>query len=309
MIPPKADPSVAQFVTLRDFLRYAVTEFNAAKLTFGHGTDNAFDEAAFLVLEGLNLPIDNLEPFLDARLLDSEKRRLAELIHKRVTTRKPLPYLLNKAYIQGLPFYVDERVIVPRSYIGEIMVQEMFAGHEQSLITEPVETILDLCTGSGCLAILAAHIFPDAQIDASDLSHDALEVAKINRHDHKLDYRINIHQGDLLAPLAGRRFDLILANPPYVAEADAEAFEAEYQAEPIMAHVSGADGFDLVRRILADAPNHLTQNGVLVCEFGTGRELLEAEFPELPFMWLDTEGSEGEVFALAAGDFATFEDE
>jgi ribosomal protein L3 glutamine methyltransferase len=303
MTSNKQDLSALQSV--RDFFRYAVSRFNAAGLVYGHGTDNAVDEAAFLVLEGLNLPIDSLDPFMDARLLRAERERLAGLIEARITTRKPLPYLLNKAYIQGVPFYVDERVIVPRSFIGEIMAGEMFAGGEDSLIPAPenVTTVLDLCTGSSCLAVLAAIRFENADVTGTDLSADALEVAAINIKTHKLENRISLVQGDLFKPLNGRRFDLILANPPYVAEAEVAAFDPEYRAEPKMAHVAGSDGFDLVRNILADAPDHLTEDGLLICEFGTGREMLEAEFPDLPFMWLDTERSESEVFALGKADF------
>jgi ribosomal protein L3 glutamine methyltransferase len=291
---------ISELSTLRDFLRYAVTRFNGAELVYGHGTDNAYDEAAFLVLEGLSLPIDNLEPFLDARLLTAEKARLSALIEARVTTRKPLPYLLNKGYIQGVPFYVDERVIVPRSYIGELLAGEMFAGSDDSLIPDPdaIGSVLDLCTGSGCLAILAAMRFENAQVCAADLSKDALEVAKINVANHALGGRIQLFQGDLFAALGSQEFDLILANPPYVAEAEAAAFDAEYRAEPIMAHVSGQDGLGLTRRILTEAARYLSESGMLICEIGTGRAILEEEFPLLPFLWLDTEFSEGEVFAL-----------
>ena len=302
---PDSQNQLDELHTLRDFLRYAVSRFNQAELVYGHGTDNAYDEAAFLVLEALQLPIDNLEPFLNARLLSSEKHRVASLIEARVTTRKPLPYLLNKAYIQGVPFFVDERVIVPRSYIGEIMAGDMFAGQEDSLIPDPdgMESILDLCTGSACLAILAAMRFENAQVCAADKSQEALEVAKINVGKHKLQARIQLFHGDLFAPLGTRKFDLILANPPYVAEAEAKAFDAEYRAEPIMAHVSGPDGLDLIRRILANAPKHLSKGGILICEIGTGRDLLAEEFPDLAFGWLDTEFSEGEVFALTKADF------
>ncbi len=304
-MPQNTDENSA-LKTVRDFLRYAISRFNQANLVYGHGTDNAFDEAAFLVLEGLHLPIGNLEPFLDARLIDAERQRLSGLIESRVATRKPLPYLLNKAYIQGVPFYVDERVIVPRSYIGEIMVGDLLTGQAQSLVPDPdeVDSVLDLCTGSGCLAILAARIFANASVTATDLSADALDVAKINVNRHGLAAQIELLAGDLFVPLRGRRFDLILANPPYVAEAEVDAFDAEYRAEPRMAHVSGADGFELVRRILIEAPDYLSDDGLLICEIGTGGEQLEAEFPHLPFLWLDTELSEGEVFALARADFS-----
>ena len=303
-----SDNPVETFQTIRDFLRLAVSRFNTANLTYGHGTTNAYDEAAYLVLEGLNLPIDQLEPYLDARLLKAERERLAGLIEARVTTRKPLPYLLNKAHMHAVPFYVDERVIVPRSYIGELMALPSFIGAEDAVIPEPeaIESVLDLCTGSACLAILAAMRFENAVIDATDLSADALEVAKINVANHGLEGQITLHQGNLFAPLKDRRYDLILANPPYVADAEVAAFGAEYAAEPRMAHVSGDDGFDLVRQILAEAPEHLSETGILVCEFGTGREILEAEYPHLPFQFLNTEASEGEVFVLSALDFANW---
>ncbi len=297
---------ISSFQTIRDFLRHAVSRFTAAELVYGHGTTNAYDEAAYLVLEGLHLPIDRLEPFLDARLLDTERRHLADLIDARVTTRKPLPYLLNKAYMHGVPFYVDERVIIPRSYIGELLGRPDFAGGENALIPEPesIESVLDLCTGSACIAVLAAMRFENARVDATDLSADALEVAQINVATHRLDNRITLHQGNLFSALKDRRYDLILANPPYVAQEEVNAFAPEHAAEPKMAHVSGEDGFDLVRQILAEAPGHLTETGLLICEFGTGRDQLVADYPDLPFLFLDTEDSQGEVFALSAEDFA-----
>lgn len=295
---------VNTFTTVRDFLRYSVSQFNAANLVFGHGTSSAYDEAAYLVLEGLNLPIDQLEPYLDAKLVEDERQRLADLIALRVSTRKPLPYLLNKAYMQGIPFYVDERVIIPRSYIGELMGMENFAGHDAALIPDPseIETILDLCTGSACLAILAAMRFENAAIDATDLSKDALEVAKINVENHGLGDQVSLHLGNLFAAVKGNRYDLIIANPPYVAIQEVNAFASEYAAEPRMAHVSGDDGFDLVRQILGQAKQHLTDTGLLICEFGTGREILESEYPDLPFLFLDTEQSNSEVFAISAVD-------
>lgn len=297
-----SDTPTAVFVSIRDFLRYAVSRFNEADLVYGHGTDSAYDEAAYLVLEALHLPIDQLEPYLDARLLSHERERIAGLIDARVTTRMPLPYLLNKAYMHGVPFFVDQRVIIPRSYIGELMGTEKFAGHENALIANPddVETVLDLCTGSGCLAILAAMRFENATVDATDFSKDALDVAQINVSNHSLQDRISLFHGDLFAAVNARRYDLILANPPYVAEVEVDNFASEHAAEPRIAHVSGADGFELVRRIVAHAKQHLTETGLLICEFGTGREILEAEFPDLPFQFLDTERSQGEVFAISA---------
>lgn len=295
-----AADAAAELRTLRDLIRYGVSRFNEAELEYGHGTTNAFDEAVFMVLEGLSLPIDQLEPYLDARLTLAERQKVAELLHARVSTRKPASYLLNKAYIQGIPFYVDERVIVPRSYIGEILFSDLIGGDDFTLVEDPteVERVLDLCTGSGCLAILAARIFPEAQVDAVDLSADALEVARRNVADSGYEDRITLHQGDLFAPLKNRKYDVIITNPPYV---DAEAMAnlpPEFRHEPEMALASGEDGLDIVRRILKEAPKHLTPEGGLLCEFGTGREILEAEYPDLDFFWVETANSFGEVFWL-----------
>ena len=291
---------IAVFTTPRDWFRYAVSRFQAAGLVFGHGATNAVDEAAFLVLEGLKLPIDALDPFADAKLLSAERRRLDALIEACVTTRKPAAYLLQRAYIQGLPFYVDERVIVPRSFLGELLFTGL-AG-EGGLIEAPDEVVrvLDLCTGGGSLAILAAHVFPNAEIDAIDVSPDALAVARRNVEEHGLEKRIRLIEGDLFSGLGAERYDLILTNPPYVTEAAAAAFPPEYAAEPRLAHVGGADGLDIVRRIVREARAHLTPGGALVCELGEGRELFEAEFPDLDVMWLDTAESEGEVFFARA---------
>ena len=299
---PEASAMAADFVTPRDFLRGAVSLFRAHGLVFGHGTTDALDEAAFIILEGLSLPIDRLEPFLDARLLPAERSRLAELIHARVTTRKPASYLLNKAYVGGVPFYVDERVIVPRSFIGELLRTGLFSGDDASSLIDPahVSSALDLCTGSGCLAILMAQAFPHAMIDAVDLSPGALEVARINLDSSGLADRIGLVQGDLFAPLTGRRYDLIITNPPYVGAQVMSELPPEYAHEPEMALASGEDGLDIVRTILANAADHLTPGGGLLCEMGEDREILEAEFPDLPFLWLDTEQSSGEVFWLGA---------
>lgn len=297
-----SDVARDDLVTIRDWLRYSVSRFNAARLSYGHGTANALDEAAYLILSALDLPIDALEPWLDARLTRDERARIADLIEQRITTRKPAPYLLHKAWIGAHSFYVDERVIVPRSYIGELLRDGL-----SSVVADdrPPARILDLCTGSGCLAVLAALAFPGAHVDASDLSQDALDVATTNVADYGLDARISLIRSDLFAELDAARYDLIIANPPYVAAAEMAAFPPEHRHEPSMAHAGGPDGLDLVRRILKAAPEHLAPTGQLVVEIGTGRELLEAEFPSLPFLWLDTEGSEGEVFALPASAFAT----
>lgn len=289
--------STNELITIRDWLRYAVSGFNAARLTYGHGTVDAVDEAAFLILETLNLPIDKLEPFLDGRLLMSEREALRAVIDERITSRMPASYLTRSAYIQGHRFYVDERTIVPRSFIGELLTTGRIA---ELIGPSEVRTILDLCTGSGCLAILAALGFPRATVDATDVSGDALAVAAVNVAEYRLQERVRLAAGDLFAAVPGRRYDLIIANPPYVAEAVVAAFPPEHRAEPRLAHIGGRDGLDLVRRILASADQHLEPGGHLIVEIGTGRDIIEAEYPDLPLLWLDTELSEGEVFALAA---------
>lgn len=295
---PLADKPVTDLVTIRDWTRWAVSRFNEAKLTYGHGTSTPIDEAAFLILETLHLPIDSLEPWLDCRLTPAERQAVCDIVVRRVQTRKPASYLTGTAYIQGRRFEIDERVIVPRSFIGELIA----GGSLDDLVPDGGSRILDLCTGSACLAILAALRFGEARLDAVELSEDAIDVARANVAAYEMGDRIALLQGDLFAPVAGRHYDLIIANPPYVAAAEVDAFPAEYAAEPAMAHLGGADGLDLARRILAEAPAHLAPGATLVMEIGTGREILEAEFPRLPFVWLDTEDSEGEVLMIGAGD-------
>jgi ribosomal protein L3 glutamine methyltransferase len=303
--PKLAKVGRGELLTLLDFIRYAVSRFNEAKLAFAHGTTDPVAEAAFLVCEALHLHPDQFESFAHARVTAAEGKALLDLIHRRVTTRKPAAYLVNKIYMRGLPFYVDERVIVPRSFIGELL-DSHFGGDGQvgSLIDAPtaVQRVLDLCTGSGCLAILAAHHFPNATIDAVDISKGALEVAARNVSEYGLEERITLHRGDLFAPLGDVKYDLIITNPPYVDAEGMAALPPECRAEPKLAFDGGADGLDVVRRILRDAPDHLTPDGGLICEIGRGRELVDEAFPELPLLWLDTEDSEGEVFWIAAAD-------
>ena len=286
-----------EFLTVRDLLRYAVGRFNASGIAFGQGASNALDEAAFLILELLHLPVGDINPWLEARLTDDERRDLVKLFEDRIFTRKPAAYLLNKSYIKGVPFYVDERVIVPRSFIGELLFSEAL----EEIMSEPeaVTRVLDLCTGSGCLAILAAQQFPNARVEAVELSEDALEVARRNVEEHGLESRIVLHLGDLYEPLRSQRYDLILSNPPYV-DANAMAhLPAEFRHEPAMALAGGKDGLDIVRRILAEAPKHLTPNGGILCEIGRGRAILEHDYSDLEFLWLDTEESSGEVFWIS----------
>jgi ribosomal protein L3 glutamine methyltransferase len=304
MPPPRipSDPSAAidDLISIRDWLRYGVSRFEAARIVFGHGTATALDEAAFLILSALDLPVDRLEPWLDARLVRDERMRVLELIERRIATRKPAPYLVGAAYIGGHRFFVDERVIVPRSFIGELLVRDGLAAVAPSRVMR----ILDLCTGSGCLAILAALRYPQAEVDATDIAEGALAVASRNVVDYGLEDRVRLLRSDLFGALGDARYDLVISNPPYVTAAAVAAFPPEYRAEPQLAHLGGEDGLDLVRRILDEAPARLTPDGALVVEIGQARPALETAYPDLPFLWLDTETSEGEVFALRASDLA-----
>jgi ribosomal protein L3 glutamine methyltransferase len=304
-----SQPKVAkgELTTLLDFVRYAVSRFTEARLTFAHGTTDPVAEAAFLVCEALHLHLDRFEAFANARVTALEAGRLLDLIGQRVTTGKPAAYLVNKIYMRGLPFYVDERVIVPRSFIGELLETHFGGASDDGVeLLDPlaVQHVLDLCTGSGCLAILAAQHFPKAEIDAVDISKDALDVAARNVGDHGLTDRIGLHRGDLFAPFGNNRYDLIIANPPYVDAEGMAGLPRECRAEPKLAFDGGPDGLDVVRRILEGASAYLTPQGGLLCEIGRGREQLEAAFPHLPLLWLDTEESEGEVFWVTAADLA-----
>jgi ribosomal protein L3 glutamine methyltransferase len=280
-------------ITLNDFFRLAVRRFKAARLAYGHGTTNAVDEAAFMMLEGLRLPIHTIDPWLDLEPTAAERARLLTLIDARISLRMPAPYLLGAAYMRGVRFHVDRRALIPRSFIGDLLA-------DGALPIDPrkVRRVLDLCTGSGCLAILAALAFPRARIDAVDLSAGALALARRNVATHRLGDRITLHRGDLFQPLARQRYDLILTNPPYVDARGMAKLPPEYRHEPRMALAAGDDGLDLVHRILADAPRHLSKGGGLLCEIGRGRTPLERACPDTPFVWLDTEQSQGEVFWL-----------
>lgn len=285
------------YSTLRDVLRHAVTRFNTEKLFFGHGSDNAFDEAAYLLLHTLKLPLDRLDPFLDARLTGQEITDLLALIERRATDRVPMAYLTHEALLGHYRFYVDERVIVPRSFIAELIPEQF-----QPWVDDPeaVTNVLELCTGSGCLAIMLADAFPNAQVDALDLSTDALEVAKKNVADYALQERITLHHSDLYEQLPKKQYDLIVTNPPYVNSASMARLPAEYQAEPQMALAGGDDGMDLVRRIVAGAKDRLTQNGVLVVEIGNEFAHAEAAFADLELTWLSTSAGDEAVFLVTA---------
>jgi ribosomal protein L3 glutamine methyltransferase len=307
--PPKRRPvkSVApdpvEFVTVLDLVRYAVTRFNEAKVVFAHGTTDPVAEAAFIVGEALHLPPDRLEWFAPARITEPERARILGLIETRITTRQPAAYLVGRIYAAGVAFHVDERVIVPRSYLGELITGEMFSDGEEGLgwkDPDDVARVLDLCTGSGVLAVLAAMRFQNAAVDAVDISADALDVAAQNVRAHGLGERITLLHGDLFAPVKRERYDLIITNPPYVDAEGMAALPAECRHEPALALDGGRDGIDVIARILKAAGRHLTDGGGLLCEVGRDREVLEARYPQLPFLWLDTEESSGEVFWLGA---------
>jgi ribosomal protein L3 glutamine methyltransferase len=289
-MPAASKPSL---VTLNDFFRFAVRRFKAARLAYGHGTTNAVDEAAFMMLEALRLPIHTIEPWLDLEPTAAERAKLLTLIDARVALRMPAPYLLGAAYMRGVRFHIDRRALIPRSFIGDILA-------DGALPIDPrkVHRVLDLCTGSGCLAILAALTFPRARVDAVDLSAGALALARRNVATHRLADRVTLHRGDLFKPLGHQRYDLIITNPPYVDARGMAKLPREYQHEPRLALAAGDDGLDLVRRILADAPRHLRPGGGLLCEIGRGKASLERAYPDTDFVWMDTEQSSGEVFWL-----------
>ena len=290
--------AASTFQTVRDLLRFAVSRFTDAGLTYGHGTSNAYDEAAYLILSTLKLPIDRLEPFLDAQLLPNEVQQVVALIERRAEDRVPVAYLTNEAWQGEFNFYVDERVIVPRSFIFELLGEQLEPWIEHP---ELVHRALDLCTGSGCLAIQLAHHYPDAEIDAVDISLDALEVASINVQNYGLEDRIQLIHSDLVEGLE-EPYDLIISNPPYVDAESVDALPQEYLHEPELALGSGEDGLDATHVILQNAARLLNPQGVLLVEIGHNRDVLEAAYPSLPFMWMETQSGDGFVFLLTRED-------
>jgi ribosomal protein L3 glutamine methyltransferase len=289
------------FSTPRDLLRYAVTRFNTAKLFFGHGSAEAFDEAAYLILHTLKLPLDKLDPFLDARLLPEEVLQVMAVIERRTTERVPAAYITNEAWLGSYNFYVDERVLVPRSFIAELIPQQ-FA----PWVSDPdaVENVLELCTGSGCLAIMLADAFQNAVVDAVDISADALAVAERNIRDYKLEGRVNPIESDLYENVPFKKYDLIVTNPPYVNAESMKKLPPEYLREPQIALAGGADGMDLVRKIVEGAAERLTPEGVLVVEIGNEREYAEAAFADLDLTWVTTSAGDDQVFLITADQLA-----
>lgn len=290
----------SELITIRDFLRYATSRFNQAGLYFGHGTDNAWDEAAGLIMHTLHLPHDISLQVLDARLTSEERTHLLSLIQQRVEKRLPLAYLTNEAWFSGLSFYVDERVLIPRSPIAEL-IQQHFQPWVQP---DQVHQILDLCTGSGCIAIALAKAFPEAEVDASDVSDEALAVAKINVLRHQVEDQLHCHKADLFKGLPPKKYDLIVSNPPYVSQQEMIELPDEYRHEPALGLEAGNEGLDIVRRILDEAGEYLSENGTIIVEVGNSEHALAEAYPETPFTWLEFENGGGGVFLLTARELS-----
>ncbi len=295
--PSQTDSGTVPFTTVRDLLRYAVSRFNREKLFFGHGTDNAYDEAVYLILHTLSLPLDRLEPFLDAKLTSAEINDVMDIIERRVTERVPAAYLTNEAWLQGYSFYVDKGVIVPRSFIAELIVDQF-----SPWVDDPdnISEILELCTGSGCLAIMMADQFQNAHVDAVELSPAALGIAQTNIDNYEMEDRIKLYHADLYDGIPEKRYQLIVTNPPYVNQTSMGKLPMEYKAEPQMALAGGIDGMDIVRRIVKTAGKRLTDDGLLIVEIGNEAEHAIAAFPELELTWLSTSGGDDRVFLLTA---------
>jgi len=289
---------LAELVTVRDWLRYAVTRFNRAGCFYGHGLQDAYDEAVYLILHTLALPLDRLEPFLDACIPGDEREDILEVIEKRAVDRLPAAYITGEAWLGEFRFEVDKRVIIPRSYFAELL-HDGFSPWVQD--PEAVTAAMDMCTGSGCLAILMAFAFPNAEIVAVDISQDALDVAAANIAAYGLEDRIRLVKSDGFAQVPEQRFDFILSNPPYVTREAMEALPAEYLHEPGLALGSGEDGLDLVRKLLADAPRYLASEGLLAIEVGHNREIVEEAFPTLSPTWLSAPSGDDKIFILEAG--------
>ncbi len=291
---------VEELFTIRDWLRFTVSQFEEAEIFFGHGTDNSYDEAVWLVMSALHLPHDTLNNFLDAVITEQERKHLAHLIEQRITKRTPTAYLVREAWLRGFKFYIDERVIVPRSFIAELLEPAELPWALQEWIEYPelIHSAADICTGSGCLGILLANAFPDAEIDIVDISPDAIAVANINIDNYGLNEQITAIQSDMFTALQGKTYDLIISNPPYVDAPSMAALPLEYQNEPQLALGSGSDGLDHTHTILREAANYLNDDGILIVEIGHNRDALLDAYPDLPFTWLTVESGNQFVFLL-----------
>lgn len=302
-VAPLLDDPIHNLKTIRDLYRWAVTEMENADLSYGHGSPDSCEDASFLICRALKLPFERFDMFLDAQLTHNELVRIVHLIDRRVHDKTPTAYLLKESWLTGHRFYIDERALIPRSYIAELLEDDLAPWVEDP---EALESVLDLCTGSGCLAILAQGAFPNARVTGSDISHAALEVAKINRRDYGMEETLELVQGNLFENLQGRRFDLILSNPPYVTTASMEALPGEYRHEPVLALAAGEDGMDVVEHIVREAADHLTEHGLLIVEVGDGLEAVEAKFPGLPITWLSVSGGDDQVFMATAEDLRAY---
>ena len=282
--------------TIRDWIRYAVSQFEVSDIFYGHGADNSYDEAIWLIMSGLHLPMDTLENFLDANITSTERDHLANLIEQRVINHTPTAYLVKEAWLHDFKFYVDERVLVPRSFIAELLLDDSLSPWIE--FPEMVESAADLCTGSGCLGILLAHAFPDATVDVTDISPDAIDVSNINIANYGLEEQVTAIQSDMFTALAGKTYDVLISNPPYVDAPSMTTLPTEYRNEPQLALGSGTDGLDHTHTILREAANYLTDEGVLIVEVGHNREALLEAYPAVPFVWLDTSAGDQFVFLL-----------
>jgi ribosomal protein L3 glutamine methyltransferase len=296
---PDTDDPIQHLHTVRDFIRWGASRMNEAGIHFGHGTADAIDEAAALVLHGLHLPPDLHGEYFAAKLVPTEKHAVLALLEQRVRERKPAAYITHQAWFMGLPFYVDERVLVPRSPMAEL-IEHHFAPWLLNINVDAIESILDLCTGSGCIGIACAYAFPNARVDLADISADALEVARRNIREHGLENRTEAIQSDLFSALGRRRYDLIVSNPPYVSLEELDTLPVEYHYEPGLGLAAGEQGLDVVVEILRQAPDYLNPHGILVVEVGNTQHTLSETFPTAPFVWLELErGGEG-VFLITA---------
>lgn len=289
-----ADEAILELETIRDMLRWIVSQFYAGNLFFGHGTDNAWDEAVALVLHALHLPPDINPQVIDARLTVNERRKIVRLALRRIKERIPSAYITHEAWFAGLPFYVDQRVLIPRSPIAELIEQHF----SPWIAEENISRVLDLCTGSGCIAIVCALTLPDVKVDAVDISQEALEVAKLNVEKHHVKEQVRLIHSDLFAELKQEKYDIIVSNPPYVSTTELAQLPEEYHHEPALGLAAGSEGLDFAIRILREAANHLTENGILIVEVGNSEEALVERYPQIPFTWLEFQRGGGGVFLL-----------
>ncbi len=294
---------IDECLTVRDWLHWAEVRFSKEQLFFGHGCDNAYDEAAWLILYALKRHHDSFDEIQDVPLLLTERHSILDILNRRITRRIPSAYLTHQAWLGAYEFYVDERVIVPRSYFSELLEHDLSPWLSQNA---SIHHALDLCTGSGCLAILMAQSFPDAKIDAIDLSKDALEVARMNVERYELENRIELIASDLFAEVRTRKYDLIISNPPYVTADAMNSLPDEYRHEPALALAAGREGLDIVRRILQSSADQLTPDGLLMVEVGHNADIVEAAYPDVPFTWIDTDSSEEKIFMLTQKEVAAF---